>query len=172
MRKRKSLVWSVLGLFVVASMLLAACGGATAAPTQPPVQEVTEEPAEPTEAATEAPEATEAATEVAAGEDYSPEIVVDEPVTITFANFNDMEGSNFWETLRAEFEATHPNIQVEFEVTPGDELFDKLLTQIATGNPPDAAYVSDWMTGAFAQEGGLAPLDDYIAKSNLIDIDD
>jgi multiple sugar transport system substrate-binding protein len=175
MRKRKSLVWSVLGLLVVASMLLSACGGGAPA-TESPVQEVTEEPAEPTEAATQAPEATEAATEaateVAAGEDYSPEIVVDEPVTITFANFNDMEGSDFWETLREEFEATYPNIQVEFEVTPGDELFDKLLTQIATGNPPDAAYVSDWMTGAFAQEGGLAPLDEYIAKSNLIDIDD
>ena len=51
-------------------------------------------------------------------------------------------------------------------------MFDKLLAQIAAGNPPDAAYVSDWMTGAFAQEGGLAPLDDYVSKSNMIDLND
>ena len=172
MRKEKSILWAVLALFVVASMLLASCAPATPAPTEAP--EVTEAA---TEAGTEAPvtepataEATEAVIEP--GEDYSPEIQISEPVTITFANFNDMEGSAYWETLRAEFEATHPNIKVEFQTVPGEELFDKLLTQIATGNPPDAAYVSDWMTGSFAQEGGLAPLEEYIAKSNLIDVSD
>ena len=173
MRKEKSILWAVIVLFVVASMLLASCAPATPAPTEAP--EATEAP---TEASTEAPatepaasaEPTEAVIEP--GEDYSPDIKITEPVTITFANFNDMEGSLYWETLRDEFEATYPNIKVEFQTVPGEELFDKLLTQIATGNPPDAAYVSDWMTGAFAQEGGLAPLEDYIAKSNLIDVSD
>jgi multiple sugar transport system substrate-binding protein len=157
-------------------MLLSACGGAAAtqapAATEPPA--ATQAPATEPPAATEAPAgaATEAPTEAAIDRNYSPDIPdPTEPVTITFANFNDME-TPFWQGMKEEFEAEHPNIKVEFQTVPGEELFDKLLAQIAAGNPPDAAYVSDWMTGAFAQEGGLAPLDDYVAKSDLIDTSD
>jgi len=177
MRKEKSLVWAVTILLVVASMLLASCAPQeTAQPTQPPAQGVTEAPAEPTEApgeATEAPAATEAAaTEAAIDRNYSPDIPEPaEPVTVSFANFNDLE-TPFWQGMKEEFEANHPNITIEFQTVPGDDMFDKLLAQVAAGNPPDAAYVSDWMTGAFAQEGGLAPLEDYVTKSNLIDLED
>jgi multiple sugar transport system substrate-binding protein len=177
MRKKRSLVWAITGLLVVASLVLASCAPqATTAPTQPPAQQATEAPAEPTEAATEAPaatgEATEAPTEAAIDRNYSPDIPDPAaPVTITFASFNDLE-TPFWQGMRDEFQAIHPNITVEFQTVPGEELFDKLLAQIAANNPPDAAYVSDWMTGAFSQEGGLAPLDEYIAKSNLIDLED
>jgi multiple sugar transport system substrate-binding protein len=168
MRKEKSIVWSVIALLVVASMLLVSCAPATPAETEAP--EVTEAPA--TEAATEA-SATEApATEPAVDRNYSPEIPdPTEPVTITFASFNDLE-TPFWQGMRDEFEALHPNINVEFQVVPGDGLYEKLLTEVATGNPPDVAYVSDWMTGDFVQQGALVSMDDYIAKSNLIDVDD
>ena len=81
-------------------------------------------------------------------------------VMIAVLSFNDSEITGF------------PVTEFSLRWRPGEELFDKLLTQIATGNPPDAAYVSDWMTGAFAQEGGLTPLDEYVAKSNLIDLSD
>ena len=176
MRKERSTIWTVLALLVVASMLLSACGPkATEAPaTQaPPV--ATEAPTEaPTTAATEAPTAaaTEAATEAPIDRNYSPDIPdPTEPVTVTFANFNDLE-TPFWQGMKEEFEAVHPNIKIEFQTIPGDDMFDKLLTQIAAGNPPDAAYVSDWMTGSFAQEDGLLPLDDFVAKSKLIDLSD
>jgi multiple sugar transport system substrate-binding protein len=175
MRKERSSIWTVMALLVVASMLLASCGGAvTQAPaaTQPPAatQAPANEPPAATEPATEAP--TGVATEAAIDRNYSPDIPDPaEPVTISFASFNDLE-TPYWQGLKAEFEAAHPNITVEFQTVPGDELFDKLLAQIAAGNPPDAAYVSDWMTGAFAQEGGLAPLDDYVSKSNMIDLKD
>ena len=188
MRKRKSLVWSVMGLLVVASLLLTSCGGgqATTAPTQPPA--ATEAPTEavteaPTEVATEAPTeaATEAPTEAAATEapvyeftreNYSPDIPEPaEPVTVTWATWVNTE-SPFWQQTIAAFQEVHPNITIEIQSVPSEEMFDKLLTQIAAGNPPDTAYVSDWMTGALAQNDGLLPLDDYIAKSNAIDIDD
>ena len=164
-------------LALSALLVLTACGGQpTAAATEPPAQEPTEAPAEPTEAATEAPAATDAptgeATEPAIDRNYSPDIPdPTEPVTVTFANFNDLE-TPFWQGMKEEFEAVHPNIKIEFQTIPGEEMFDKILAQIAAGNPPDAAYVSDWMTGSYAQEGGLAPLDDYIAKSDLIDLND
>jgi ABC-type glycerol-3-phosphate transport system substrate-binding protein len=174
MRKEKSIVWGIIVLLVVASMLLASCAPATPAATEaPPATEAMTEA--PTEAATEA-SATEAATEVAATEpaidrNYSPDIPdPTEPVTIRFASFNDLE-TPFWQGMRDEFEAVHPNINVEFEVVPGDGLYEKLLTEVA-GNPPDVAYVSDWMTGDFVQQGALVALDDYIAKSNMIDVND
>jgi ABC-type glycerol-3-phosphate transport system substrate-binding protein len=120
MRKEKSIVWVVMAIFVVASMLLASCAPATTATEAPPAvtdapTDVATEPA--TGEATEAPAATGEATEPAVDRNYSPEIPdPTEPVTITFASFNDLE-TPFWQGMRDEFEAVHPNIKVEFEVT-------------------------------------------------------
>jgi ABC-type glycerol-3-phosphate transport system substrate-binding protein len=178
MRRKKSLVWAVTVLLMVASLVLASCGGGQpTAATEPPVGEPTEVQAEPTDAATEAPAGTEepAATGepvVITGENYSPDIPEPaEPVTVTWATWVNTE-SPFWDATIAAFEEVHPNIKIEVQSVPAEEMFDKLLPQIAAGNTPDTAYVSDWMTGALAQNDGLAPLDDYIAKSTIIDIDD
>ena len=187
MRKERSSIWAVTALLVVASMLLASCGGAapaTQAPaaTQPPA--ATQAPA--TEAvATEAPAtqapATEAATEAAAtgapvvitGENYSPDIPEPTaPVTVTWATWYNTD-TPFWKATIEAFEKVHPNIKIEVQSVPSsDDMFDKMLAQIAAGNPPDTATVSDWMTGALAQNDGLLPLDDDIAKSKAIDIAD
>lgn len=149
MRKRKSLVWAVTGLLVVVSMLLASCAPATAQPTA------------------------EATGDPVMGENYSPEIPEpSEPVTVTWSTWVNTD-TPFWQNTIAEFERVHPNITIEIQSVPSsDDMFDRLLAQIAAGNPPDTAYVSDWMTGALAQNDGLVQLDDYISKSNVIDIDD
>ena len=180
MRKRRYLVWSVSGLLVVASLLLTSCGGgqATTVPTQPPAQEPTEAPAEPTGAATQA--ATEAPTEAAAtetpfvitGENYSPDIPEPaEPVTVTWATWVNTD-TPFWKATIAAFQKVHPNITIEIQSVTSEEMFVQLPAQIAAGHPPDTAYVSDWMTGGLAQNNGLVPLDDYISKSTVIDIED
>lgn len=178
MRKEKSLVWSVFVLLVVAAMVLASCApqATEAPPATEPAAPATEEPAgEPTEAVTEAPatgEATEAPAFEITGENYSPDIPEPaEPVTVTWATWVNTD-SPFWDATIAAFQEVHPNITIEIQSVPAEEMFDKLLAQIAAGNPPDTAYVSDWMTGALAQNDGLLALDDYIAKSNIIDIDD
>jgi multiple sugar transport system substrate-binding protein len=183
MRKERSTIWAVIALLVVASMLLSACGPkateapATEAPpvvTEAPTEAATSAPTEaPTTAATEA--ATAAATEaaVSGNVDYSPDIPdPTEPVTVTWSTWVNTD-SPFWKQTIADFESVHPNIKIEVQSVPSsDDMFDKLLAQIAAGNPPDTAYVSDWMTGALAQNDGLLPLDDYIAKSKVIDIKD
>src|SRR5215204_4220699 len=109
MRKERSIIWAVIALLVVASMLLASCAPATPAPTEAPVV-ATEAPA--TGAPTEAP------TEAAVDRNYSPDIAdPTEPVTISFANFNDLE-TPFWQGMKEEFESIHPNIKVEFQTIP------------------------------------------------------
>jgi ABC-type glycerol-3-phosphate transport system substrate-binding protein len=184
-----SLLKIFITLFVIAS-IIAGCGGAqpTTAPTEPPAQvEVETEAPEPVEAPTEAaPEVEEAATEevtegegeaaeteaAAADKNYSPEIPEpEEPVVVSWATWVNTD-IPFWQDTIAEFQSIHPNITIEIQSVPSEEMFDKLLTQIAAGNPPDTAYVSDWMTGALAQNEGLVSLDEYISKSTIIDIDD
>jgi ABC-type glycerol-3-phosphate transport system substrate-binding protein len=145
--------------------LLAACAAPatpTAAPTEPP---------------TTAPEATTAPEPTAAegaGENYSPDIAVpDEPIVITFASWvHTTEPDDNWEQMAAEFNAIYPNITIEFQDVPFEEMHDVLLTRVAANNPPDAAFIDGGTTGEFAQRGALVQLDDFVAKSNVIDMGD
>jgi multiple sugar transport system substrate-binding protein len=167
-KRRKSVLWAVLSLLVIAAMV-ASCAPA-AEPTSPPATEApeAEEPTEPPVVEeTEEPMVEE--TEAPVEETEAPE--VGEPVTVSFAFWGDPEAI-FWTRVKEEFEAANPGVTIEYQVVPSEEIFDKLLTQIAAGNPPDSAYISDWMTGAFALNDGLAPLDDYIAGSSVINLDD
>ena len=178
--RKPSLIWVVFSLLMIAALVASCAGQPTTAPTEPPAQQVTEAPAEPPAAEPTAPpaEPTEPAAEPAETEapamdkNYSPEIPdPDEPVTVSWATWVNTD-TPFWERVIDEFQTVHPNITIEIQSVPSEEIFDKLLTQIAAGNPPDTAYVSDWMTGAFAQNDGLVALDDYISKSTVIDLED
>ncbi len=179
MRKKRSLLWEVIALLVIATMLITSCAPQPTANQAPAATEpsaVTEAPAATEAPATEAPAATEApgATDVPiVGENYSPDIPEPaEPVTVTWSTWVNTE-TPFWQATIEAFHKVHPNITIEVQSVPSsDDMFDKLLAQIAAGNPPDTAYVSDWMTGTLAQNDGLTPLDDYIAKSKIIDIND
>ena len=85
---------------------------------------------------------------VITGGELSPDIPEPaEPVTVTWATWI-IQNPPFWQATIAAFEEIHPNITIEVQSVPNEEMFDKFLTQIAAGNPPDTAYVSDWMTGA------------------------
>ena len=65
----------------------------------------------------------------------------------------------------------YPNLKAQFEVTP-EGYFEKLLSQIAAKNPPDLAYIHESRFLDFASQGALQPLDDFMAKSPLIDGND
>lgn len=45
-------------------------------------------------------------------------------------------------------------------------------TQLAGSNPPDVVYMDDRYFKGYALDGYLAPLDDYVAQSELTDLDD
>jgi multiple sugar transport system substrate-binding protein len=82
------------------------------------------------------------------------------------------EDDDAWEALAAEFNELYPNITIQFQDVPFEEMHDKLLTQVAANNPPDAAYIDAGTVGEFALRGALVNLDDYISKSNVINLDD
>lgn len=93
-----------------------------------------------------------------------------EPVTITFASW--IGDSENLKMLYEQFHTIHPNITVEFQGIPAEEMNQKLTTQIAGGNPPDAAYLDQSAVVDFASRSALLDLEPYIAKSIAIDKDD
>jgi len=93
-----------------------------------------------------------------------------EPVTVSFASWVGNEPT--FKTFAKQFHQQHPNITIKFQNVPAEEMGQKLTTQIAGGNPPDAAYVDSSTVGDFASRGALVNLDDYIGQSNVIDKDD
>jgi multiple sugar transport system substrate-binding protein len=89
------------------------------------------------------------------------------PVTITFSSWVAGQGSPMIKWAQ-QFEKIHPNITIQFQNVPSDSSTQKLTTQIAGGNPPDAAFMDSSAIGDFAPRSVLVNLDGYIAGSNVI----
>ncbi len=89
------------------------------------------------------------------------------PVTISFASW--VGGQDGMKLAYARFHKLHPNITVKFQNVPAEELETKLTTQIAGGNPPDAAYVDAGTVSTFASRKALVNLDSNVAGSKIVD---
>jgi len=69
---------------------------------------------------------------------------VDQPVTITFYNYNlatASAGADATRELIAEFEAANPNIRVETVGVPSNEIVTRLQADMAAGKQPDVAQL-------------------------------
>jgi multiple sugar transport system substrate-binding protein len=153
----------ILALLLIASALLAACGG-TATPT---TGGATAAPA-PAAGATAAPaaEATAAPAAAAAEATAAPAASGDQ-VTVTWGFWGSPEEKASHEKVAAEFMKTHPNIKIEIWHQPWDDYFTKLKTLWASGDSkqiPDVLFL--WPTPSYAATGVLEDLDPYIQKSN------
>lgn len=77
--------------------------------------------------------------------------------------------SGHWETLVksmvAEFNRTHPLIQVKTLAVPAADGDAKLLTAIAAGNPPDVFTEWNSSIGSFANNGSLVNLNQFMRGS-------
>lgn len=105
----------------------------------------------------------------ACGED-APEGGGSEPVTLTFWD-NQQADSGLSETQQTaveEFEASHPNIEIEIETVPYDDYQQRLTVAVEGGDPPDVATLDQIWQAQFADAGAVIPLDDYIAESDTV----
>ena len=83
----------------------------------------------------------------------------DEPVTITYCNFNASGGDE--ETLQKMYEAFHeeyPNITVEIETIGFDDYFTQMQTRVAGGTAPDCYELNIENFSACANKGVLAEI--------------
>jgi multiple sugar transport system substrate-binding protein len=92
----------------------------------------------------------------------------DEPVTIRFRSYTLGEvRDNALRDLITQFETENPNIQVEVELPPGDQYWDKLQTEFAGGNAPDITVNQmDWVIPG-ASRGMFVDLNPLMAEDGI-----
>ena len=65
--------------------------------------------------------------------------------------------------IGAEFERSHPGVQVELESVSWGALSAKLTTALAAGSSPDIAHLEPFMVSSMQSKNLLEPIDDVIA---------
>ena len=138
-------------IFLAVAMVLSisACA-ATPAPAVP-------QPQQPGQAAAQ-PEAVAGETEL-------------EPVTIRFANYALLEEgyTEFWEGVRAGFEAKHPHITIEWVTAPYGEIVTQVINMAGAGDRVDLMWGEiDW-TPVFQDVGLAIPVENVLTQEFLAD---
>lgn len=88
---------------------------------------------------------------------------------VSFSVFGDPEELAAYEGLVAAFETQFPDIDIELRHVPGQSDYrQRLATEFAAGSPPDVFLLNYRRLAPFAADGGLEPLTDYLAGSDLI----
>ncbi len=92
------------------------------------------------------------------------------PDRVTFMVFGDPAEIAAYEGLVSAFNATQAEIEVELGYIPSqDEYRRRLATDFAGGAPPDVMLLNYRRFAAFADQGGLEPLDNYLQQSTVLD---
>ena len=145
-----------LVLAAVASLIAAACssGDASPGPTT----------AAATPATSAAPPATSASPDASAATGWDPTAITG-TAQLSGWRSSPEEGEALTQALLG-FPAVYPNIAVDYKPIAGDYRA-VMITKIASGEVPDLFYVNADYAGEWIDQGFLAPLDDYIAKSGF-----
>jgi multiple sugar transport system substrate-binding protein len=62
------------------------------------------------------------------------------------------------------YQQAHPGVNIKVQVTPNGDFNQYMSTQLAGGNAPDIIRLTWQQIGRWAGNGGLIPLDSYLAK--------
>lgn len=88
------------------------------------------------------------------------------PVTLTYGLW-DLTQLPAMKKIIAEFEKSHPKIQVRTSVTPWDSYWTKLQTAATGGSAPDVFWMTQDSFKLYASGGVLSPLDDNIKRDGI-----
>lgn len=78
------------------------------------------------------------------------------------------EVQELFKQVIAWFEADHPEIEVNWQHVPWEIGRSKVITQIVTGDVPDAGMIGDW-EAELAEMGAILPLDGFLEKWDAYD---
>jgi multiple sugar transport system substrate-binding protein len=138
----RSNIWRPGALFIVVSLLVAACGGQGAPPTTP------------------------GSDSTAPAEESPPEEAVEIRWFCCLGAGDDIETQQPTERrIVEEFNASHPNINLVIEIVDYDEAFDTMSVQVAGGNAPDIVGPVG-VSGAEAFHGQWLDLTDLIEAND------
>ncbi len=104
-----------------------------------------------------------------AGAGRQAAVMAQEPARVTFSFWGDPAEQRAYDRVIAEFEAAHPNIDIEAVYTPGQSEYQtKLATSFAGGNPPDVFLINYRRYGQYAARSALEPLGPYLRQSTTL----
>ncbi len=133
----KRTLYLAVGLLIIVSMLLVACGAKPSPTVPPPYQAQPTTPPEPTEPPPPAPEA------------------------VTISIWHQWSG-DYLNAITEAFDAymaEHPNVTID--LSKPDQVSDALRVAIPAGEGPDIIGWANDQIGALALAGNIVPLDDY-----------
>lgn len=148
--------WFTLFVALLLSALLFACSGSGGSTTEPTAQSETaaETASEPT---------AESSVEEAAADCF---MEVEDGATITFSGWGNETEQQVYRDSINRFKEVCPAVTVNYEPIP-DEFQTKLKAAMAGGTAPDVFYVDDQLMTAFAANGQLLALDEYMADAGV-----
>jgi multiple sugar transport system substrate-binding protein len=76
--------------------------------------------------------------------------------------------SNWWKELIKDFEAQNPNVKVNLYSIPFNQYVQQMTVRFAGNNPPDIVHLPTRNFAAFAAQDWLMPLDDRLAKTDIL----
>lgn len=104
-------------------------------------------------------------------EGYAGPALTSEQITIRILRNNlDPFLEELYHQWYDEFEAAHPNITIEEEAVPFGELFQKIQTVVASGDPPDIYLADGPFVKSYVYYDMLLPLDEYLTEEYMNDI--
>jgi multiple sugar transport system substrate-binding protein len=107
------------------------------------------------------------------GDDITPGVRPDTETIITFWGYGDQVEKTVFETLVTDFNELYEGfVEVNYVQKSPDGYGDALRLGLQGTRGPDVVYVGDVDFKALAELGFLLPLDDFIAESDQIIIDD
>jgi len=143
----KRRTWLILSVLIISAMLTTMCAP-SAAPAEP-AEPATEESAEPAAAEEAAPTEEEAPTEAAAAEAAPAEEASGDVVELRMTWYTDGNEDVVMRDLLDRFEAENPDIKVVMDTVAYSSILENLPIQLAAGEGPDMARVTD--LGGLAQ---------------------
>jgi len=90
-----------------------------------------------------------------------------EALELDFFAWGDASDIPAWEQLAKDYQAINPNVTVKPSPTPGADYYPKLQTLFAGGSPPHIASFQGWEWQPYADQGLLAPIDDFVNREGL-----
>lgn len=118
-----------------------------------------------------APEEDAQSTEAAADDTQTSGELPDVPVTIRFATQSmDRETSVRYQVLE-QFQKDYPNVTLEIEESPGNDLITKINTDVMGDNTPDMFTFwrpeAKWNVDKYVEKGAIADLTDWINEDEF-----
>ena len=77
------------------------------------------------------------------------------------------DDAKMYDPIVKAFNAKFPKVKVDVQVLPWSGRYEKMLTAIAGGNPPNLVYLNDFQVPLFASTGNLLSISDSFSPAEL-----